>query len=261
MTNKNKIPVSCFIIAMNEADRIARTILSVIGLVDEVIVIDSGSTDDTVQICRDLGAKTIHNDWQGYGPQKRFGEEQCKHDWVLNLDADEVLTPALCHEIQNLLNDGSPEFSGYSIYFPTVYPGAQQPRPFADYHNYIRLYDRSKMRFSASAVHDTVRPGNMPIGQLEAPAYHFSYRSLSHLLEKFNGYTDLQAKTMKQRSLLSLKLRLLVEFPIGFFKFYILRRHITGGYEGFTRALAGAAFRHFRIAKMLENQLAGKRKQ
>lgn len=247
-----KLPVSCFIIAMNEEDRIARTIKSVMDLVDEIIVIDSGSTDATEAVCQSLGVTFLHNDWSGYGPQKNFGEAQCRHDWVLNLDADEVPTRKLCAEILSLLEAGEPEHSCYSIYFPTVYPGADKPRPFADYHNYIRLYDRTKVRFSNSAVHDTVTPGAYTIGQLKHPAYHFSYRSLSHLLEKFNSYTDLQARTMNKRAIWKLKLRLLTEFPTGFFKFYILRRHITGGLEGFTRALAGAAFRHFRMAKMLE---------
>ncbi len=253
MTNDTKkLPLSCFIIAMNEEDRIGRTIEAVRHFVDEVVVIDSGSTDKTQEICRSLGATFLHNDWSGYGPQKNFGEDQCKHDWVLNLDADEVPTSALCEEIITLMSAGEPQLSCYSIYFPTVYPGAKKPRPFADYHNYIRLYDRRKVRFSNSAVHDTVTSGDYQIGQLKAPAYHYSYRSLSHLLEKFNFYTDLQANTMKRRAIWKLKLRLLSEFPLGFLKFYILRRHITGGFEGFTRALAGASFRHFRIAKMLE---------
>ncbi len=250
--NPEKLPISCFIIAMNEEDRIGRTIKSVIGFVDEVIVIDSGSTDQTEEICRSLGVTFLYNKWSGYGQQKNFGEDQCKHDWVLNLDADEVPTRALCDEIIALMSAGEPQLSCYSIYFPTVYPGAQKPRPFADYHNYIRLYDRTKMRFSNSAVHDTVTSHDYEIGQLDAPAFHYSYRSLSHLLEKFNSYTDLQANTMKKRSIWKLKLRLLSEFPLGFLKFYILRRHITGGFEGFTRALAGASFRYFRIAKMLE---------
>ena len=90
-----KMPISCFIIARDEEQRIGRTIRSVIDWVDEVILIDSGSTDKTVEIANALGARTLFNKWPGYGPQKRFAEEQCSHDWVLNLDADEVVTQAL----------------------------------------------------------------------------------------------------------------------------------------------------------------------
>ena len=256
--NNEKLPVSCFIIAKNEEERIAKTVNSILDLVDEVIVIDSGSTDKTEDICNDLGVKFLHNAWPGYGPQKRFGEDQCQHKWVLNLDADEVPTSELIGEIKALFTDGKPEYSGYSIRFPTVYPSAKKPRLFADYHNYIRLYDRTKIRFSDSPVHDTVRPGNQKTGQLKAPAYHHSIRSLSHQIGKYNSYTDLQAKTLKKHNLFLLKLRMLVEFPLGFIKIYLLRRHFTGGFEGMTYALAGAAFRHFRIAKILEE--AKKRK-
>ena len=250
--NIKKLAVSCFIIAKNEEDRIAKTINSVIDIVDEVIVIDSGSTDKTEDICNNLGVKFLHNAWPGYGPQKRFGEEQCTYDWVLNLDADEVPTSDLRDEISTLLKEGEPQYPGYSIYFPTVYPGDRKPRLFADYHNYIRLYDRTKIRFSESPVHDTVRPGNHKIGQLKAPAYHHSIHSLSHQINKYNSYTDLQARTLKKQNLFLLKLRLLVEFPFGFIKIYVLRRHFTGGFKGMTYALTGAAFRHFRIAKILE---------
>jgi glycosyltransferase involved in cell wall biosynthesis len=83
---------SCFIIAKNEARRIGEVIASVRDLADEVIVIDSGSTDGTQQIAQDLGARVIFNEWPGFGPQKRFGEDQCRNDWVLNLDGDEVLS-------------------------------------------------------------------------------------------------------------------------------------------------------------------------
>ena len=84
-------PLSIFIIARDEADRIGRTIAAVRGLSDDIVVIDSGSTDGTQAIATDLGARVIERDWPGYGPQKRFAEEQCRHPWLLNLDADEVV--------------------------------------------------------------------------------------------------------------------------------------------------------------------------
>ena len=88
-------PISVFIIAHNEEDRIGRAIRSVESFADEVIVVDSGSTDDTVRIAESFGARVIANAWPGYGPQKRFAEEQCRNDWLFNLDADEAATPAL----------------------------------------------------------------------------------------------------------------------------------------------------------------------
>ena len=93
----SKLPISCFIIAKNEADRISKTIESVIDIVDEVIVIDSGSTDGTQNLAKELGCKVFFNKWSGYGPQKRFGEDCTKNEWLLNLDADEYLS----HEIKS----------------------------------------------------------------------------------------------------------------------------------------------------------------
>ena len=88
----DKLPLSVFIIAVNEADRIALTINSVRDWADEVIVIDSGSTDDTVAVAESHGARVVFNEWNGYGPQKVFGETLCRNDWLLNLDADEEVT-------------------------------------------------------------------------------------------------------------------------------------------------------------------------
>lgn len=244
-----RVPLSCFIVAMNEGDRIGRTILSVRDLVDEIVVVDSGSRDDTLKIAEDLGCRTVHNDWPGYGPQKRFGEDQCRHDMVLNLDADEVILPELANEIRALFADGVPRASFYRFRLLTVYPGSERPRPFADYHNYIRLYDRRMGRFSESPVHDLVDPGQHEVVQLSGVAWHYSYRSLSHLIAKLNGYTDLQARTARKGSAL-FGLRLVFEFPTAFFKYYVLRRHFTGGLRGFVFAFTFAAFKVFRLAKM-----------
>ena len=103
---ERRLPLSCFIIAVNEADRIAPVIESVVGWVDEVVVIDSGSTDGTQDLAEKLGARVIHHAWPGFGPQKRYGEDQCRNDWVLNLDADEVMSEELIREIIALFAEG-----------------------------------------------------------------------------------------------------------------------------------------------------------
>lgn len=249
-----KCPISCFIIAMNEADRIEATLKSVSGWVDEIIVIDSGSTDGTQDIARQYHAKVIENDWQGYGQQKQFGENQCRNDWLLNLDADEVLSPELAMEIRSLFAIGKPKAAFYKMRLKTVYPGEEKPRLWADYHNYIRLYDISQGRFAFSAAHDTVDPKGHKVIQLKEPAWHFSHRSLSHLIQKTDGYTNLQITTKNPKSRLYLLIRLFSEFPLQFIKYYFIRRHFTGGITGISHAVALAFSRFARIAKMLEQQ-------
>lgn len=253
------VPVSCFIIAKNEADRIGPVIESVAGWVDEVVVIDSGSTDGTVEIARDLGARVVHNDWPGYGPQKRFGEDQCRNDWVLNLDADEVPTDELCQEMIALFDQGDPPTAFFRFRIKLVYPGDSHPRIWADFHNYIRLYDRRAGRFSESPVHDTVQPAGGRTVQLRGAAYHFSYRSFSYLVEKLNSYGDLQARTIRKQNPTLLALRLPFEFPVAFTKYYLLRRHFTGGRKGFTFAMINSFFRFLRVVKLLEAAAPPKR--
>ncbi|CAA9321253.1 MAG: Possible glycosyltransferase 2 fused to TPR-repeat domain, partial [uncultured Microvirga sp.] len=94
------LPISIFLIARNEADRIGDVIRAVRDLSDDIVVVDSGSTDGTQSVAEALGARVIFNPWKGFGPQKRFAEEQCRHEWLLNLDADEVVPPKLKAEIR-----------------------------------------------------------------------------------------------------------------------------------------------------------------
>ncbi|PHR57595.1 MAG: glycosyl transferase [Robiginitomaculum sp.] len=246
------LPLSCFIIAKNEADRIAQTITSVTNLASEVLVIEQGSTDDTVRVAEQAGAKVFHNEWSGFGQQKRFAEQQCTHDWVLNLDADEVLSDELITEIRQLFAKGTPPIAGYRFRQVTVYPGRLRPRLWADGHNYIRLYDRTRMRFANSASHDAVEPKDHPIGQLSQIALHYSWRSLSHLAEKYDLYTDLQATTLKPKPVWILGLRLLTEFPLHFIKTYWVHRHFTGGWHGFAASVIIAWSRQQRIVKLLK---------
>ncbi len=245
--------ISCTIITKNEADRIEATLIPIKGLVDEILVVDSGSTDNTVEICKSHGARVIHNDWVGFGPQKRFCEEQATHDWILNIDADEVLKDELIAEIMALKAAGEPEFSGYRFKQISIYPGQLEPRLFADYHNFIRLYDRRVMRFHDSLVHDTVDEKDFEIEQLKGLCYHFSFRSLGHLIAKLDSYTSLQAKEIK-RAPWKLRLRLLTEYPFQFFKYMVLRRHITGGMFGFQLSHEMARSKVSRLQKLLAAQ-------
>lgn len=244
-----RVPLSCTIIAKNEADRIARCIEAVKAIADDIVLVDSGSSDGTLAIAEQLGARTLFRTWDGFGPQKRFAEEQARHDWILNLDADEILTHELAAEIRELLS-GPPPLNAYRFKQVTVYPGHSKPRLWADYHNYVRLYDRRAVRFRNSLTHDTVDMGTERAGQLKNAALHFSFRSLDHARNKLNSYTDLQARELKKPRW-QMVLRRPVEYPVLFFRYYILRRHFTGGRYGFMAAHTFAAGRAQRIKKLL----------
>lgn len=236
--------LSCCIIAHNEGDRIERCIRAVRDIVDEVVVVDSGSSDDTVAKAEALGARVFFNTWDGYGPQKRFAEDCAANDWILNLDADEVVTPELAREIAALMRAPAGLLSAYRFRQVTVYPGHERPRLWADFHNYVRLYDRRRVRFRQSRVHDTVDTKDLAVGQLEGIALHYSWRSIDHVRAKLESYTDLQARELEKTRWYVLA-RLPFEYPILFFRYYVMRCNFTGGMTGLriTHEIARARWR------------------
>ena len=220
------IPVTCTIIAKNEVDRIERAILSVRDLVQEVIVVDSGSTDGTQALAERLGARVIHNDWVGYGPQKRFAEDQSKTDWIFNLDADEWLSEPLRAELRALFAGPSLPAATYKMRVTIVYPQRETPAPFADSTVCLRLYDRRVVRFSDSLVHDNV-PETKDVVMLAGRIHHKSFRRLADVVRKELDYFELQAKE-KRKGRLEMALRLPIEFPFQFFRYYIMAIALAG---------------------------------
>ncbi|PZN97439.1 MAG: glycosyltransferase family 2 protein [Hyphomicrobiales bacterium] len=248
--------LSIFIIARDEADRIARTIQAVRELSDDIVVIDSGSTDGTQAIVERLGARVIFNPWPGYGPQKRFAEEQCRHDWLLNLDADEVVPPDLAAEIAGLFAGGGPAADAYELRIAEIFPGEPAPHRFAYALAPVRLYRKDKGRYSPSPVHDRVDlQAQARIARLKGTVHHYSVRSLGEQMTKLNGYSDAQADDLDKRGLSLSVFRLVVEFPANFIKAYIGRRHALRGVYGFMTAMNYAFYRYLRVAKHWERRL------
>lgn len=254
--------LSAFIISLNEARCIGQVIDSVAGLADEVVVVDSGSTDATYEIATAKGARVVHNDWPGYGQQKRFAEDLCSNDWLLNLDADEVLSDELREEIRALFASGEPQTPLYRLKVTTVYPGDERPRWLAEHNDVIRLYDRRVARFPDHPTWDAIQPQpGQRVETLGAPVLHFSSPGLEHYVDKFNRYTSLQASEQKLKPYSVLVLRLLLGFPLDFLKAWLLKRHVTGGMYGFVLAFSHAYSRFLRNAKMLERHRLRKRDQ
>ena len=249
----NKLPISCFIIAQDEADRIANTIESVIDIVDEVIVVDSGSTDGTQDLARQLGCKVFFNKWKGYGPQKRFGEDCAKNEWLLNLDADEYLSNEIKTEIINIFNYDDMNYNFFSMKVTPIYPNWKRPRIFSASHECVRLYNKRFGRFSNSPVHDSVETNNSKIFYFKNHIYHNSVRSFKHLIEKEESYIQLQSKTLKDKNKIFLFLRIFVEFPLAFIKYYFIRRHFTGALTGLVTSLILAYYRWKRVIVLFKS--------
>lgn len=249
-------PLSVFIIAKDEEDRIPESIKSVIDWVDEVIVIDSGSKDRTVAISNELGASVIYNEWNGYGPQKVFGEGKCRNDWILNIDADEAISPKLKEEIQQLFdNDLINQAKAYHIpikistRFATKLPGR-----FAPSNDPIRLYHKEHAGFKDSSIHDSViaKSSDCEIGKLKNIMIHRCFRSYRHAVEKINFYSTMQAEHMLEKGRKPSAIRILIEPFIAFVKAYTLRRYCLLGIDGFIESVIYAFSRTLRLAKAHE---------
>lgn len=230
------IPISVFIIAKNEADRIGNVIKMANKIADEIIVIDSGSVDDTVEISIKLGAKVIFNEWNGYGAQKIFGELQCRNKWILNLDADEELSEELCAEIKAVFAAKIEDsVAGYKIKIVNKFAFEKCPNKYAYYYNQLRLYNIEFAGFKNSSVHDSVilkLPQQYKILQLKNIVHHQSFRSYTHWLEKINSYSSMQAKDAFEKNKYPSVLKVFLTPTLAFLKAYFVRRYFIYGVNG-----------------------------
>jgi glycosyltransferase involved in cell wall biosynthesis len=243
--------ISVVIIAYNEELNIGRCLASVQGLASEILVVDSMSTDRTAGICRELGCRVVQREFDGYGTQKRFAVEQAVNDWVLSVDADEVVTPELKEEINLLFQKGSPEEAGFEICFSLVYLGRKLKHGGAgsDYH--LRLFNRKTGSFTGAKVHEGVEVKGK-IRRLKGEILHYSYRNLTHHLEKINYYTGRAAESYLQRGRRFPKIWVILKFPISFLQFYCCKAGFLDGYPGFMWSLLGALYASLKIAKSIE---------
>ncbi|MEW5786234.1 MAG: glycosyltransferase family 2 protein [Pseudomonadota bacterium] len=247
-----KLPISVFIIAKNEGDRIGTTLRSVRDWVDEVVVVDSGSSDDTVALSESLGARAVFNAWPGYGPQKVFGESLCRNAWLLNLDADEEISPELAAEIRALFNAGAPPCNAYTLPILPIYPYQDRGHPWTAFHHPVRLYRRDMAGFKSELVHDSVVVKTGPIGHLKGMVRHRSFRSLTHHVEKVNGYSSAQARVLVDQGRDPGLVALLLTPAFAFFKQYVLRREFVNGIDGIVVSHMYAFQRFIRLAKARE---------
>jgi glycosyltransferase involved in cell wall biosynthesis len=249
----NKLPLSVFIITKNEADRIAEVINAVREIADEIIIVDSGSSDKTGEISEKMGAKFIFNQWQGYGPQKRFGESLCVNDWILNIDADEVVSASLKEEVIEIFEKKITEkFYAFRIKIVNKFRFEKEPKKLAFSYNQIRLYNKNFAGFKNSKIHDSVElseDNQNKISQLKNIIYHQSFRCFDHWIEKLNSYSTMQAKEAFEKGKNVSKGKIFLTPFFAFFKAYFVRRYFIYGFDGFVYSYL---FAFSRFAKMIK---------
>jgi glycosyltransferase involved in cell wall biosynthesis len=240
--------LSVAIIARNEAHSL-RACLESVSWAEEIVVLDSGSTDATVELCRSLGARVEITDWPGFGPQKNRAIERCSCDWILSIDADERVTPQLRAELEHAI--ASP---GANVAFRmprlSSYCGRQM-RHGGWWPDYVaRLFRRGTARFSPDVVHEKLLIDG-PTGTLTHPLIHETFADLEEVIDKLNRYSSAGAQRLSgldRRGSLS---RAIGHGLWAFLRTYLLRAGFLDGREGFMLAVSNAEETYYRYLKLM----------
>jgi len=250
------LPLTLAVITHNEADNIARCLDSV-PFAAEKLVVDSGSDDDTVAIAQAHGARVVQQAWLGFGPQRNFATSQCRHDWILVLDADEYLTPELAAELQQrlpaLMASATP--AAY-LRRSTIYMGAPMRwyRPAVG-EQMARLYHRGRARWSDARVHESLHfDGTAPT--LGAPFNHINNPTLAHKQLKVLRYAELKCRDWLDKGKPVRMWQAPFVFALAFLKDYLFRLAFMDGWRGFMVAHTAASYaiyKRMRYYEMVNN--------
>jgi len=239
-------PLSAVLITRNAATQLPACLASV-AFCDDIVVVDSGSSDDTVAIARALGARVVPQDWLGFGPQKQFAVAQANHDWVLCLDADERVSDELRASIEAVL--AAPTHQAYRFPRCNRFMGRnlRHGEGYPDWS--LRLFDRRQAHWSDDAVHEKVLT-DATVGELRGDMLHDSAETLATYLAKQDRYTTLAAEEALARGKRATWLHPLLSPLIRFVKFYVVRLGFLDGIPGLMHILIGCRNSHMKYAKM-----------
>ncbi len=242
-------PISAVLIALNEGRRIAACLES-LRFADEIVVVDSGSTDDTVAVARRYTDRVVAVPWKGFVPQKQAAVDLATHDVILNVDCDERVTPELAGEIGSILR-GKSLAAGYSVPRRT-FLGGKEIRHCGWYPDRtVRLFDRTRARYSDDIVHERVIVPGEP-GACREHLLHYSFDGTADLIEKLNRYSTLSARQMHARGRASRLADLVLRPAFAFFRTYVLRLGFLDGFEGFAIARADSQLVFAKYVKLRE---------
>lgn len=227
------IRISCVIITYNEEENIRKCLESAKVVADELIVVDSYSQDNTVTIARDCGAKIFFKSFYGFGEQKAFAVEQASHNWILSLDADEILTPELQQSILKVKE--KPDYQGYALNILTNYCG-KWIKHCGWYPQFkLRLLNKQAGHINRNKVHEgfEMNERGAAIGHLNGDLLHYSYKTISEHNQKIQLYTELAARQYAENGVHMPLLKIIFGPRWTFFYHYILRKGFMDGYWGY----------------------------
>ncbi|RKG32428.1 glycosyltransferase family 2 protein [Acinetobacter tianfuensis] len=253
------IPCSVYIVTLNCGPWLQDTLQSVQDF-SEVIILDSGSTDDTYAIAQSFANTRIsHQDWQGYAAQKSLALAQCKNDWVLNLDGDEVLSKELKAEIEQTIQAN--QIDALITPINDVFLGVPNSK-HTKKHAKVRFFRKNKGQYDLeNKVHENVIVDGQSV-KAEGDIYHYGESSIFVKVEKNNQYSNLKAAEKFQKGKKPSLLKLSLVMPVTFLKSYFIRRSCLNGWRGFVNSMINAFYAFLKEAKLFEqHQNAAKKKQ
>lgn len=244
--------LSVGIITYNEENRIGRTLDSIKEIADEIIIVDSESKDKTVEIAKSKGAKVFVEKWKGYGLQKNSVLEKCKGEWILLIDADEVISLKLKKKIKNIIDNRNNEYNVYKIKLRNIC--FKKEIKFGGWDDYvIRLWRNGKVKINNREVHEeyVVEEGEK-IGKLNEKIVHYTYDTIDQFLEKLNRYTTQSAiqysKERKKADIFKIYIKMFYRF----IKMYIFQFGFLDGYEGYLLSKYSSIYTMTKYTKLRE---------
>ena len=239
--------LSVIVITHNESARL-RACLESVAFAGEVIVVDSGSTDDTVAIARAMGARVSQtSDWPGFGPQKNRALDLADRDWVLSIDADERVTPQLREQIEAALR--APQFDAYTVNRRSSYCGQYIAHSGWYPDRLLRLFRRGAGRFSDALVHEALQVKG-PVGRLEGELLHESYANFEAVLDKMDRYSTAGAQALHRKGVKGSFGKALGHGLWAFLRTYLFKRGFLDGRLGFVLAVSNAEGTYYRYLKL-----------
>jgi glycosyltransferase involved in cell wall biosynthesis len=250
---QSHVVLSVCIITHNEEANIARTLDSVKGIADEMIVVDSRSTDKTVELARSRGAKVFVEEWRGFAKQKNAAMARATGDWILSLDADEEVSPELAASIQKLLkSDAAPEFDAYMVARKNLYLRRWLKRSGYYPDRKLRLVRQGMGEFEDRAVHESMHSTGK-VGRLDGDLIHHAYSTLESFIEHANRYSSLGGEMEARERKVGFSVANIVLRPLGAFIYrYFFRLGFLDGREGLLVHLNHASYVSWKYAKAWE---------